>query len=77
MKLYLVHFRSKDLNRIQNQGQFWHIFYTHAAVLIAQDEIETWTVHLAAPVKEDTSSWDPLESSGINISRPRRFSGPI
>lgn len=61
MKLYLVHFRSKDLTRIQNQGQFWHIFYTHGAVLIAQDEIETWTAHLAAPIEEDTSSWDPLE----------------
>lgn len=41
MKLYLVHFRLKDLTRIQNQGQFWHIFYTHGAVLMAQNEIET------------------------------------
>lgn len=61
MKIYLVHFRSTDLSRIQNQGQFWHVFFTNGAVLIAQDEIETWTIHLAVSTEEDTSSWNPLE----------------
>ena len=60
IKFYLVHFRSTDLTRIQNQGQFWHIFYTNGAVIIAQDETETWTAHLSVPVAEDTSGWDPL-----------------
>lgn len=60
MKIYLVHFRSTDLTRIQNQGQFWHIFFTQGSALIAQDEKETWTVHLGVSMKEDTSSWDPL-----------------
>ena len=60
VKFYLVHFRSSDLTRIQNQGQFWHIFYTNRAVIIAQDEIETWTAHLSVPIAEDTSCWDPL-----------------
>lgn len=60
MKLFLVHFRSTDLTRIQNQGQFWHVFYTNGAIFIAQDEKDIWTVHLPAPIEEDTSSWDPL-----------------
>lgn len=59
-KIYLVHFRSIDLTRIHNQSQFWHIFYTSGALLIAQDEKEIWTVHLAVPIEKDTSSWDLL-----------------
>lgn len=46
MKIYFVHFCSTDLSRIQDQGPFWHVFYTNGAALIAHDEIETWTVHL-------------------------------
>ncbi|KAL4903193.1 hypothetical protein BDW74DRAFT_180060 [Aspergillus multicolor] len=49
----LIHFKSKDLSRIQKQGQFWHLFFPNAAgdggsikgAVIAQDEIDTWTVH--------------------------------
>ncbi|KAG2002042.1 hypothetical protein GB937_009807 [Aspergillus fischeri] len=49
----LVHFKSRDLSRIQKQGQFWHLFFPNAAsdggsikgAVIAQDEIDTWTVH--------------------------------
>ncbi|KAL3430604.1 FAD binding domain-containing protein [Aspergillus tetrazonus] len=49
----LVHFKSRDLSRIQKQGQFWHLFFPNAAsdggsikgAVIAQDEVDTWTVH--------------------------------
>ncbi|KAI3391326.1 hypothetical protein diail_7517 [Diaporthe ilicicola] len=57
----LVHFRSKDLSRIQKQGQFWHLFFPNTAAdgggvkgaVIAQDEIDTWTVHLFLHAGDD------------------------
>ena len=59
MKLYLVHFRSRDLGRMHSQGRFWHTFYVSGGVLISQDELETFTVHLGLPVEADTSALDP------------------
>ncbi|KAH7091351.1 FAD-binding domain-containing protein [Paraphoma chrysanthemicola] len=57
----LVHFKSKDLTRLQAQGQFWHIFFLHrpgafAGAMIAQDEIDTWTVHWFLPLGTNTDS---------------------
>ncbi|KAL7907286.1 FAD-dependent monooxygenase [Trichoderma velutinum] len=49
----LIHFKSRDLTRLQKQGQFWHIFFPKTVeeggsmkgAIIAQDEIDTWTIH--------------------------------
>ncbi|MCJ1374391.1 hypothetical protein MMC20_005623 [Loxospora ochrophaea] len=60
VKFFLVHFRSRDLVRLQSQGQFWHIFYTNGGILISQDEKEIWTVHLPFPLDVDTSTVDSL-----------------
>jgi FAD-dependent monooxygenase len=62
----LVHFKSRDLRRLQRQGQFWHIFFVgegglHSAI-IAQDEIETWTVHLQLPLDADHSNIDSYDA---------------
>ncbi|PYI09956.1 FAD-dependent monooxygenase [Aspergillus sclerotiicarbonarius CBS 121057] len=59
----LVHFKSKDLTRLRKQGQFWHVFFPNDAAsggsvkgaIIAQDEIDTWTVHRFVPVGFDDS----------------------
>lgn len=56
----LVHFKSKDLTRIQKQGQFWHLFMIMppgqiGGAVIAQDEVETWTTHLFLALDEDES----------------------
>ncbi|KAK5413707.1 hypothetical protein LTR06_005134 [Exophiala xenobiotica] len=61
-KLFLVHFKSKDLGRIHRQGQFWHIFFTNGSAIIAQDEVDTWTVHTPVPLDFDVSSIDPKEA---------------
>ncbi|KAF2013873.1 hypothetical protein BU24DRAFT_249031 [Aaosphaeria arxii CBS 175.79] len=58
----LVHFKSPDLARLHAQGQFWHIFFTSAAVIIAQDEVDTWTVHLMFPLGTDVDDIDPYEA---------------
>src|ERR1700712_2946829 len=57
----LVHFKSKDLTRLHKQGQFWHIFFllepgAFGGAIIAQDEIDTWTVHMFLPLETDTSA---------------------
>jgi hypothetical protein len=49
------------LTRLQKQGQFWHIFFllepgVFGGAIIAQDEIDTWTVHLFLPLDTDTSN---------------------
>jgi hypothetical protein len=56
-----VHFKSTDLTRLHKQGQFWHIFFllepgAFGAAIIAQDEVDTWTVHLFLPLETDTSA---------------------
>lgn len=56
-----MHFKSRDLTRLHKQGQFWHIFSIvepgqFGGAIIAQDEIETWTVHYFLPLDTDTSA---------------------
>jgi hypothetical protein len=49
------------MTRLQKQGQFWHIFFlvppgAFGGAIIAQDEIDTWTVHMFLPLGTDTDS---------------------
>lgn len=57
--MLLVHFKSRDLTALQQQGQFWHIFFSHGGVIISQDEIDTWTVH--QPIGLDTD-WEAMDA---------------
>lgn len=57
----LVHFKSKDLTRLRKQGQFWHIFFigepgVFKGAIIAQDEVDTWTVHWFLLLGTDTDA---------------------
>lgn len=60
--MHLVHFKSRDLSRLHKQGQFWHIFFTDGSCIIAQDEIDTWTLHRRVPIGTDVSNVDPRET---------------
>ncbi|KFZ22886.1 hypothetical protein V502_02631 [Pseudogymnoascus sp. VKM F-4520 (FW-2644)] len=60
--LLLVHFKSRDLSILQKQGQFWHIFFTSGGTVIAQDEVDTWTVHKPIPLDADWQKLDPEEA---------------
>ncbi|KAJ3548978.1 hypothetical protein NM208_g570 [Fusarium decemcellulare] len=66
MHLLLVHFKSRDLSRLQKQGQFWHLHTFSESGLIgaivAQDEVDTWTAHFLLPVEADSSAIDPHEA---------------
>ena len=63
----LIHFKSRDLQRLQKQGRFWHIFFLEpsggfGAAIIAQDEVDTFTVHLFLPLDVDT---DQIKSEDV------------
>ena len=58
----LVHFRSRDLTRLHAQGQFWHIFFTGGAVIISQDEVDTFTVHTPIPLDADINDFDVYQT---------------
>jgi FAD-dependent monooxygenase len=59
----LVHFRSTDLANLHALGQFWHIYTPGGSILIAQDEVDTWTVHsgLGPEVDDPDPIGDPRE----------------
>jgi 2-polyprenyl-6-methoxyphenol hydroxylase-like FAD-dependent oxidoreductase len=59
----LVHFRSLDLTNLRALGQFWHLYTSTGAILIAQNEIDTWTLHqdLGAEVDDPDPIGDPRE----------------
>ena len=60
--MLLVHFKSRDLTRLQKQGQFWHIFFTHGGAIISQDEVDTWTTHLPIPLDVDVDKIDAQDA---------------
>ncbi|KAL6693885.1 hypothetical protein J3F84DRAFT_396159 [Trichoderma pleuroticola] len=60
--MFLIHFKSRDLSRLQQQGQFWHIAFASGAFIIAQDEVDTWTLHTKIPVDTDWEAMDPKET---------------
>ncbi|KAM5356836.1 hypothetical protein ACJ41O_003482 [Fusarium nematophilum] len=66
MHLLLVHFKSRDLGRLQKQGQFWHLHtFSESGLMgaiVAQDEVDTWTAHVLLPMEADSSAIDPHEA---------------
>jgi 2-polyprenyl-6-methoxyphenol hydroxylase-like FAD-dependent oxidoreductase len=67
----LVHFRSSDLANLQALGQFWHLYITDGAILIAQDEVDTWTLHKDLGLVDDPDPiGDPHEFVARALGRP-------
>ena len=68
----LVHFRSADLANLHALGQFWHLYTTGGAVFIAQDEVDTWTLHqdLGSDVDDPDPIGDPTEFVARALGRP-------
>jgi FAD-dependent monooxygenase len=68
----LVHFRSTDLANRCALGQFWHLYTTGGAVLIAQDEVDTWTLHqdLGPDVDDPDPIGDPIEFVARALGHP-------
>jgi 2-polyprenyl-6-methoxyphenol hydroxylase-like FAD-dependent oxidoreductase len=66
-----VHFRSTDLRALHAHGQFWHVFFLGRgfAAIIAQDEIDTWTVHQQLFEDVRLSDLDPMRSVHETLGR--------
>lgn len=63
----LVHFKSKDLSRLHRHGRFWHVFFFQesgefSGAIIAQDEVDTWTIHMFLPLDADETKIDSHEA---------------
>ncbi|GAA2113451.1 FAD-dependent monooxygenase [Streptomyces synnematoformans] len=57
---FMVHFKSRDRGSLHRHGPFWH-YFAFRYVLIAQDEVDTWTAHVngVRPDEFDTPPTDP------------------
>ena len=75
----LVHFRSPDVANLQALGQFWHLFFTSGVAVIAQDEVDTWTLHvdLGPELSEEDPIGDPREFVLRALGRPIEITGVL
>lgn len=55
---YMIHFRSGRLDRLQRFGVVWHT-QSAAGTLIAQDDVDTWTLQARVPDGVDPADLDP------------------
>ena len=75
----LVHFRSPDMANLHALGQFWHLFFTSGVAVIAQDEVDTWTLHvdLGPELSEEDPIGDPREFVLRALGRPIEITGVL
>ncbi|MEM9085053.1 MAG: FAD-dependent monooxygenase [Pseudomonadota bacterium] len=70
-RLYMIHFRSPEIERIERFGRAWHLQSPLGWSIIAQDDVDTWTIHLPIKPDEDPASFDPktklFEALGCEI----------
>lgn len=55
---YMIHFKSADRGLLQRFGVAWH-YQTPKGTLIAQDDVDTYTLHARFPDARDPSTVDP------------------
>lgn len=69
---FMVHFTSRDRDTLHRHGPFWH-YFAGRYVIIAQDEVDTWTVHVNGtdPAEFDPPPADPAafvrETMGVDL----------
>ncbi|MBW2395673.1 MAG: FAD-dependent monooxygenase [Deltaproteobacteria bacterium] len=58
-RIFLIHFRSNDLEFFERFGTAWHVQSPVGGTLIAQNDLDTWTLHLPLSADVDAESIDP------------------
>ncbi|MDG2308271.1 MAG: FAD-dependent monooxygenase [Candidatus Binatia bacterium] len=58
-RFYLIHFRSTDRPFFERFGRVWHIQAPVSGTLIAQNDLDTWTLHVPLRAGVDTDTLDP------------------
>lgn len=56
---YMIHFKSPEIGLLERFGRAWHLQSPHGWVLIAQDDADTWTIHIPVLPDEDPETFDP------------------
>lgn len=60
-RLYMIHFTSPEIERIFKFGPAWHLQSPQGWSVIAQDDVNTWTIHIPVLPDQDPSTWDPKQ----------------
>jgi len=58
-RIYLVHFRSGDRAFFERFGTLWHLQSPRHGTLIAQNDVDTWTLHVPLAGGIDADAIDP------------------
>jgi len=58
---YMIHFKSDDRAMLQRFGIAWH-YQSPAGTLIAQNDVDTWTLHARFPDAVDPDSVVPMDA---------------
>ena len=58
-RIYLVHFRSRNREFFERFGTLWHLQSPHHGTLIAQNDLDTWTLHVPLAGGVDADAIDP------------------
>ncbi|KUI67804.1 2,4-dichlorophenol 6-monooxygenase [Cytospora mali] len=61
VRLFLVHFRSKELAENRPFGRFWHMFSPAHGYVIDQEEGDIFTTHMGVDENQDIKAIDPRE----------------
>lgn len=68
-RVYLIHFRSKDRAFFERFGVLWHLQSPIGGTLIAQNDVDTWTLHVPLSAGTDADAIDPKAVLFENLGR--------
>ena len=58
-EMYMIHFKSNDLDFMERFGTAWHIQSAVGGTIISQNDRDTWTIHVPLPGGVDATELDP------------------
>lgn len=61
LSLVYVHFKTSDKDKMYSLGEFWHLTVVTGAIVISQDEVDTFTLHRIVPPGTDLEIEDPTK----------------
>jgi 2-polyprenyl-6-methoxyphenol hydroxylase-like FAD-dependent oxidoreductase len=71
-RMYMIHFRSRDRAFFERFGTVWHVQAPHDGTVIAQNDLDTWTLHVPLPPDAAVDAIDPAaflrERLGANVA---------
>jgi 2-polyprenyl-6-methoxyphenol hydroxylase-like FAD-dependent oxidoreductase len=58
-RMYMIHFRSSDRDFFERFGTIWHVQSPVGGTVIAQNDLDTWTIHIPLAGGFDANAIDP------------------